>query len=512
MPPRSSRSQPPPEPNALQAFRGEIRSAAVLHPLENGLLIIVGALLCFTPWALGTMQVWSQFVSLGLAVIAFALAIINRRYRGELAPQGDFRLIMWPKLIRFPIFWLGLLLLGYILTQALNPAWVYVTHDRMWWLDPIECISWLPTGMETPYKDMNPWRVLTIYTAAWLLVCALWVGVTRRVTVQRLFTVVAINGVLLALIGILQKVTHAKYILWGLKESTPAGYFFATIVYKNHAGAYLNLALMITTALLYWNFARAERRMDRSSPAPVFAFATVVMGIGVLLTNSRAATILMMAFTLLAFIGFIVRCTLTRSEGRSPWVITILCAIFALFIGLGSYFLNTDKAFDRIGKLIEAGQADSSVAGRVLARNATWEMAQDNLVTGWGAGSFRHYFPVYQQQYPEIYKLKEGPWIRNLRWEYAHNDYVQFMAEMGLIGAGIVLAILACALRHFLRQRALSRPHLVFVLLALLITAVHAWVDFQFHNPAILFLWCISAALAARWAELEARTPSQARA
>lgn len=495
----------------MQAFRGEIRSAAVLHPLENGLLIIVGALLCFTPWALGTMQVWSQFVSLGLAVIAFALAIINRRYRGELAPQGDFRLIMWPKLIRFPIFWLGLLLLGYILTQALNPAWVYVTHNRLWWLDPVESISWLPTGMDTPYKDMNPWRVLTIYTAAWLLVCALWVGVTRRVTVQRLFTVVAINGVVFALIGILQKVTHAKYILWALKESTPASYFFATIIYKNHAGAYLNLVLMITTALLYWHFARAERRMDRSSPAPVFAFATVVMGVGVLLANSRAATILMMVFTLLAFIGFIVRCTVNRSEGRSPWVVTVLCAIFALFIGLGSYFLKAENAFDRIGQMMKEGQFTQELVSRDLARKATWEMAQDNLITGWGAGSFRHYFPVYQQRYPEIYNPDRRNRERTIRWEFAHNDYVQFLAEMGLIGATLVLAMLACALRHFLKQRALSRPHLVFILLALFMTAVHAWVDFQFHNPAILFLWCISAALAARWAELEARNTPQAR-
>jgi hypothetical protein len=45
----------------------------------------------------------------------------------------------------------------------------------------------------------------------------------------------------------------------------------------------------------------------------------------------------------------------------------------------------------------------------------------------------------------------------------------------------------------------------MFVLLALVITALHAWVDFQFHNPAILILWCASAALVGRWAELEAR-------
>lgn len=488
----------------LQSFRGDTRVSAGLHPLETTLLVIAGALLCFMPWALGTMHVWSQFVSLALASSAFALAIINRRYTGDLAPRGDFQLVMWPKLIRFPLFWLGLLLLGYILVQALNPAWVYMSDGKYRWLEPVAHLSWLPSGMDTPFADMNAWRVLVICAAAWLLTCALWVGVTRRVTVQWLFTVVAANGALLSIIGILQKVTGAKHILWSLEKANTGGYFFATIIYKNHAGAYLNLVLILCVALLYWHFARAERRMERASPAPVFAFAAVVLGLGVLLTNSRGAILLLMLFTLIAFIGFIVRCTLYRGEGRSPWTIVVLCAIFALFIGLGSYFLNTGKAFDRISKLINDGREDSSVMTRNSARAATLDMARDHIVTGWGAGSFRHYFPVYQRNYPEIYDV---PWRKEarLRWEYTHNDYVQLLAELGLIGAAIITAMLGCGVRHLLRHRVWQRPHLMFVLLALVITAMHAWVDFQFHNPAILLLWCASAALVGRWAELETR-------
>jgi len=475
-----------------------MRASSDLHPLETALIIITGLLLCFMPWALGTMHVWSQFVSLGLASLVFLVALSNRHYRGERAPQGDFKLIMWPKLIRFPIFWLGLLFLGYILTQALNPSWTYVSNGKGWWLSAIEHITWLPAGMETPYADMNPWRELVVYSTAWLMACALWVGITRRVAIQALLTAVVANGALLAIIGILGRVTNSQQMLWGLVDKH-VGYSFATIIYKNHAGAYFNLVLMLCTGMLYWHFSRAERRMERTSPAPVFAFFAVLLGLGVLLTNSRAGIILLLLFTLIAFIGFIVRCTVYPTEGRSPWVITLLCAVFFLFSGLGAYFLNTDEAFGRLGRLVEERKTDYSVVTRNLARSATMDMANDNLVTGWGAGSFRHYFPVYQRNYPEIYENGR------LRWEYAHNDYVQFLAEMGLIGVTMVLAMLACGLRHLIRARVWLKPHLMFMLLALVITTAHAWVDFQFHNPAILLLWCCSAVLISRWVELENR-------
>lgn len=495
---------PAPASSVLQSFRGEVRVSASLHPLETALLAIVGTLLCFMPWALGTMHVWSQFVGLGLAAAAFAVALVNRRYEGDLAPQGDFRLIMWIKLVRFPFFWVGLAFMGYVVVQGLNPSWIWKTDGVRRWLESADHISWLPTSIDAPYSDMNAWRTLVIGATAWLVVCALWTGVTRRVTIQRLLAVAAINGALFAIVGILQKVTGATHILWGAVEANNTGNFFSTIIYKNHAGAYLNLVLMLCVAMLYWHFTRAERRMDRSSPAPLYAFLAVILGLGVLLTQSRAATILLLVFTVVAFTGFIIRSTLYRGEGRSPWAIVVLCVIFALFVGLGSYFLNAGQAFGRLGKLIQDGRADSSVFTRTLARKATLEMAGDRPVTGWGAGSFRHYFPVYQRAYPEIRDVAWNPELK-LRWSYAHNDYVQLLAEFGFIGAAFLLTLLAGGVRHLVRHRVWERPHIMFVLFALAVTAAHAWVDFPSHNPAILVLWWSSAALACRWAELEAK-------
>ena len=76
------------------------------------------------------MRPWSQITSLILGIAGLVVALIPRHYTPEFSGVNNFRLIPWPRLMRFPIFWIGLLLLGYIAIQALNPAWAYFQSDR----------------------------------------------------------------------------------------------------------------------------------------------------------------------------------------------------------------------------------------------------------------------------------------------------------------------------------------------------------------------------------------------
>ena len=44
---------------------------------------------------------------------------------------------------------------------------------------------------------------------------------------------------------------------------------------------------------------------------------------------------------------------------------------------------------------------------RVLSTKATWDMAHDRILYGWGGGSFRYIFPIYQSNYEPIWYLKK---------------------------------------------------------------------------------------------------------
>lgn len=81
----SGSSLPAPGSKLLSHFRAS-KQRLPLHPLEKAVLAAVAIHLCFLPWALGTMHVWSQITSLVLATIGFLLALIPRTYSGDNLP------------------------------------------------------------------------------------------------------------------------------------------------------------------------------------------------------------------------------------------------------------------------------------------------------------------------------------------------------------------------------------------------------------------------------------------
>lgn len=461
-------------------------------------MAIAVAQLCFLPWALGGIVFWAQLVSLGLGVAALAVAAQRRVYQEPYTREGNFLLLTLPRLWRFPVFWIGLAFFGYITLQGLNPSHVRMSDDKGWWMEPVSHLTWLPSGMQTSLESVNAWRMLIIYVSVWLLVCALWIGVTRRAAVTHILAAVVANGTLLALVGILQKVTHAKQILWFVPPR--ASYFMATIPYKNHAGAFFYLVLALCAALVLWHALRGSRRLARTSPAPVYGFCAVILALAVVLSFSKGAILLMIAFLVACLLGFVGWLFFDQGSAGNRTTALSVAGLLVLFITLGGVFLRIDQPLFKVQTLLEKGEEDSSVGGRRIAAQATWEMAKDKIWTGWGAGGFRHYFPVYQRNHPEIYVNYRGKiWF----WTNAHNDYLQGLAELGIIGMLFPVSILLWWLWQMLRLNALRRPVLLLGLAGLFMIMLHSWIDFQMFNPAILTTWCAAWPLLTRWGETE---------
>lgn len=494
----SSPSRPPfTNAKLIQSFRGEARAPLPLHPLEWTLVVIASLQLAFLPWALGGREVWAQVLSFVLGLAALVVALLPRRYEGDLAPQGDFVLHPWPRLLRFPIFWLGLLLLGYVTCQALNPAAAYASAGPYWWLVPKQHVEWLPIGIEAPFGMMNAWRMLLFMAGPWALACALWIGITRRSAVQAVLNAVIINGALLALIGILQKVTGATKVLWFIEPITRG--FVATFFYENYAGAYLNTIVGLTAALMSWHHLRALRRLDRSSPAPVYAFAVVLLASLVFMSNSRAAMILLAAYLAVSLVLYLFWRLGAREGGSHPAVAVVLGVVALGVAGTAFWFLNLDEGVEQIRELASKQERDVSVHFRVLAREAALDLHEARPLTGWGAGAFRHVFPSVQKNYPEIDQAGQ----RKLTWVDPHNDYVHALTELGILGLSLPVLMLGWLVVKTLRSGLLRNPPYILGFVGLGLPMAHAWVDSPLQSAAIFVTLCAGLVLLTRWLELE---------
>lgn len=487
---------PIPSPSPLESFRSK-PGRKKIHALEVALIVVVALQLVFLPWALGGMKAWSQWISLGLSALAFVISLVPRLYADAGPDRVPFKLYTWPKLRRFPIFWLGLLLFAYILTQTQNPAWIYASDARGWWLRAVEYKTWAPTGVDVPFAWWGPWRMLVIYGAVWLTVCASWIGFTRRRSLQILLAVLAGNAFALAILGLAQRALESNKMFFLFKAEVY--YFVASFIYKNHAGAYFNLLLALCAGLSWWHYERAQRRLDKSSPSGVFAFFGTAAAMIVFLSYSRMATLLMAAM-LLTLIGLFVWRHFFRveSERRNWWLLVTLVLLVGGFgrIGVGS--VKTSRVIESFEALSHQGAFEPGNY-RFQAARATWDMAKDKLVLGWGSGSWRFVFPKYQQHYPSIY-MNQG---KRVYWEHAHNDYLELLSEFGIVGCLIFVAGLGYAGIRLLRLHAWQNPLACCVVLGVLVTAAHSVVDFQFFNPAILTTWCVLLFLSIRWLEME---------
>ncbi|MDD3180760.1 MAG: O-antigen ligase family protein [Opitutaceae bacterium] len=478
------------------SFRGD-HPRLPLHPAEKVLLGILAVHLCFLPWAMGTMHPWSQLVSLGLAAIGFVVALGNRVYTGEHAKGWEYRLIMWPRLLRFPIFWIGLALLGYILAQALNPSWTFVRNATQWWLLRVNDIPWLPTSIDVPFARFNAWRALIIYASAWLVVCSLWIGLTRRRSMQFLLIVLVCNGAALACAGILQHLLGTDRFL-GLFPWPPGCSPFASFPYRNHGGAYLALITALAAALATWFFEHGERTMKKSTPASVLAFLAVLLAGVVTFTYSRGATIVLGLFLLLFIIWFLLRRSLRAIGGNAGSAVTLIVAV--VFLGLllnGLRYVDFSSVYARFDPLIQNQTRDESVRARLLAHDAASAMLDSHWRRGVGAGGFRHLFTEYVQRHPEIYA--QG----RLFWEHAHNDWLETPIELGAGGVLLLLAGAGWWAWWMVRHRGLWHSLAVPIILGLSQTLIHAWFDFPFQCPAILATWCALLTISGRWIEID---------
>jgi len=337
------------------------------------------------------------------------------------------------------------------------------------------------------YRTINPFQGSILFFLPILGIALFWLTVNYidSEKIAPLFHWTVISGTIMSLLGIAQ--------VWGADIPTliPTGGPGATFGNKNMAAHFLLFVLPVSFYLL----------LSSSEPAREWFYATFagLMATYFIYTGTRAAWGG-------AMVGLLVLWFCMRASGLTPREIVSLqkrkiafltgITIFVLAMNLfPPYFLPgwrgaySESPLARLGSMIELEQNLSAQSRFAIWANSL-AIFKDHPLLGVGKGNFRFIYPLYAQRV-----IRDSSFGLQSRADDAHNDYVQLLAETGVLGAlafALILILLSRRLWQGLKKPA--RPQLFPITFALAAILVEAFWDFPFNLPVPqAFFWIYSA-------------------
>lgn len=444
--------------------------------------------LVFTAWSLGGYRDWPLHLLFlgGVGTLLASILPMPLAWNGYDRQQGNVKNLK--RLFSSPFFWLSLCFLSYILIQYANPSMEQIKGERTWWIEAVTppLGAEFPSGVQADYSEMNALRAWVGHLAAFALALGVWVGIQRRKTALILLWGFVLSGVGMGFVAILQKLSGTNKILWFFETVSLYPKLWGTFVYRNQGAAYLILIMLISGLLYFFYLKRSREQLKQGGPHFLcFLFLFLLYG-STWMALSRGGiilgSVLVLFFCGLAFL----QNGLNLFKGGSKW----LSLLFLAFMVIGGLFmlqLFNWKEIDRRMEDLEAISQNIESYSRTLSTQATWDMAQDRLSYGWGAGSFRYVFPIYQKEYDSLwfhnFHKKRG-WQGRKVYQYAHNDWVQFLAEYGIVGCSFLALLFIFLLGLSYKVFQLSALAGSFYLVGLAVIALHNFVDFIFSSPS----------------------------
>ncbi|MGE0876538.1 MAG: O-antigen ligase family protein [Burkholderiales bacterium] len=422
----------------------------------RAMLALYLGLLVWAPIPLGSNRPWSAAL-LQVCVLLLALWWLAGALRAS-QPLPRILRDAWPMLLCAGSWvgyaWLQLLPLPVAWLEMLSPqaaAWHVTAHPQR---------ATAPLSLD-PHATLEAACASTAYVAFLLLGLAL-LGTHRRILAA---------AVVLVLSGIAQAAYGAIASL-----SSPGEYASGSFVNRNHYAAYLVICLSIGIGLLIATLSGERHASWREflrrllqwmvTPKMGLRLGLMAMVIALVMTHSRMGNA---SFFVALLAAGVIGLVLSRRATRS--MVVLIASLIAIdLLVVGTYF-GAERVVQRVAESSAQAEDRDEVAGYALS------MWRDYPLTGSGLGTFHAAFPRYSGE------ATAGAYT------HAHNDYLEFAAEAGLIGLGllgamVVLSFVAALRAHQLRRDPLMRGLSFGAMMSIIALMMHSAVDFSLRIPA----------------------------
>ena len=429
----------------------------------------------------------------------------------------DSRRRVWRGLARDPLTYIAVLFTVVLLIPVFNVADApRFIAESGGWVKPEPPVKWLPFCTDPDTHGVLPlW-----FIPAMIAVLAAKHGLLKKGK-RILLEVICWNAAVLAVLGFIQLWSGTDSIFW----MTPMpSYFFSSFGYPNLAGAFFTLTFAVSFGIWFHQATEASELFSGNlqailaSPSKLQAnrmlLPTVLCLAAAIVSLSRAA-ILLCAVLVVVFLVY----GLLYTWGRMPAglrvivlasIVGVLFSVTALFLAFKLDELKhevstiTTKAI--MARVTEKGNYHARVA------KAIWEDYPVFGTGGWG-------YPAFKLAY--ITPEEKQKSLQIIGGANVHNDSLQFLAEQGVVGFGLMVlfavllfggmawqVISFCRAKRVLAKSRkmtpgkwlyLTPPPTMAVWAGTTATICHSLGDLPFRSPAVLTVWLLAFVCAVGW-------------
>jgi len=375
---------------------------------------------------------------------------------------------------------------------AVGQGWKYwLERSELWLIVLVGYAAASVAWSEVFQQSLQSW-VLFASGAALILICRSEICGQRFAV--RFMTMSVLTGVIIALLALLQHIEVTPFLP---QTSDPRNRMSSLIGHNTGMSAWLMFPLSYAIYFLFTN-----RRMWVKILNGLFIGLFLLV---IIAAQSRAIWLLgLLLIVLLPVV--LIRLNRLRVKRR---FVGIGAAAIILLIAL----LTISPQSNRLARLpvslkervttdiLSLDQLRHETRLRILVVTL-FELVPEAPVFGTGFGSFAWEYPKAQGQYFNKYPDSQlGTTTR--RTDLAHNDYLQFLAETGLVGLFLLGGCLVTFWRQSLKtyldlNSSFDRSKWWALTAPSMAVALHGFVDFPFHVVPIAAIALVSISLASR--------------
>ena len=277
-------------------------------------------------------------------------------------------------------------------------------------------------------------------------------------------------GFIVAFFGILQHLTFNGKLYW-FREMRYGGIPFGPYVNRNHFAGFAELVIPVALVPLVLGKVRRERW--------IIVALLALLPIGALFLSASRGGIVSFGVEIAVLALLLL---LRRTAGKH-----LLAGVVVLLLAFGLVsWLGVRQILERFSSM---QSLEVSTGKRATMRQDTWRIFRDHLWIGSGLGTLQIVYPPYETLY-------DGKIVN-----HSHNDYLEALAETGILGGACCAGFLALLFYHSLRQLLQSDTSFAAALHSAGFVAccgflTHSLVDFNLHIPGNALLFFLSAHLA----------------